>query len=244
MEASLTSKTSNDNKLLSKYHSSTNYNTFIHLRAKFNQKGHIKIHNIFPQTRNNFKSFESSHNNNHRNTSESFQDSIKVVNYSSKSKKTTNNNNKVNIMKSKYFPILYNKYLHNKFNSNIEYKKSLSSDFKKNNKLIINKLSTKYKQNNSFNRKDMNNYYYIKGTKFIKYQISPYKIDNYYKFLQNNFYKVVLERRKEIVMNAILKAYQKKNGINQSKDEKSFNQKVNDIINKEFLIVKNNMEKK
>ena len=69
-----------------------------------------------------------------------------------------------------------------------DYRKDLSSDFVKDNRVVINSLSTKFKQKHDSILNVLHNnegYYYIKGLEYKKYLFYPHKKQNILNFHQN-----------------------------------------------------------
>jgi hypothetical protein len=158
----------------------------------------------------------------------SFKDSFNIYNFLKKEESNKflpnlryDNNNKIE-HQNKSIPLLYSNYqrikdkLNNYFNyydsifnvktKKTDYTRSLSCDYEKDNRNVIDLFTTRFKQKNDsiLNVVRNNDGYYIKGMKYKKYFFFPHKKMNILAFHQNimsNNINQIKERRKMEIFN-------------------------------------------
>ena len=147
---------------------------------------------------------------------------LPYLRYDNNNKNNEKSNDNDTELQTKSIPLLYNNYqsikdkLNNYFNyydsifnvktKKTDYTRSLSCDYEKDNRNVIDLFTTKFKQKNDsiLNVVRNNDGYYIKGLKYKKYFFFPHKKMNILAFHQNimsNNINQIKERRKMEIFN-------------------------------------------
>ena len=190
----------------------------------------IKFPKIFLKLKNKNKKSTFLYNNSMENIKskqkKELKDSFNILNFTKKEtdKNSTilpnlrysQNNTKENEIPNKSTPLLYNNFqnIKNKANNYLNYydlifsvktkktsyTKSLSSDYEKDNKNVIEYYNTRFKQKNDsiLNVVRNNEGFYIKGLEYKKYYFTPHKKVNilaFHKNIMNNNIKHIKEMR-------------------------------------------------
>ena len=249
------------------------------LKVKYNRNPNLK--NIKYNTRysdnnnylhnNNKKSLKDSFNIYHYNKIEDKKSINDSILFSSRStKEFTKDNEMISPMKS--LSVFYKRYKELKSRNYYDtifvnkgkmtdYKKCLSSEYKKNIKNILGKISYRFKQRNDslLNMVDEKDGFYIKGLKYKKYYFYPHKKVNILSFHNNimnkniqlinqnikkqNLKKIIKEKKinyrnsSNIDNDNFLTVYQRNNKRHWTKNcfiRKKMKQKVEEIIDDEI----------